>query len=88
MEGRWRLFRHDAGREAGPPPVAYVLLFVACLLLGQWSAETFQAVIVWPANGVMLAALLQLRRRKAIAVLLTCVALNLGSNVLRGDSLP
>jgi len=88
MAGRWRLFRHDAGKEAGPPPVAYVLLFVACLLLGQWSAETFQAVIVWPANGVMLAALLQLRRRKAIAVLLTCAALNLGSNVLRGDSLP
>ncbi len=88
MAGRWRLFRHDAGREAGPPPAAYVLLFIACLLLGQWSAETFQAVIVWPANGVMLAALLQLRRRKAIAVLLTCAALNLGSNVLRGDSLP
>ena len=88
MAGRWRLFRHDAGREAGPPPVAYVLLFVVCLLLGQWSAETFQAVIVWPANGVMLAALLQLRRRKAIAVLAACILLNLGSNVLRGDSLP
>lgn len=88
MAGRWRLFRHDAGREAGPPPAAYVLLFVLCLLLGQWSANTFQAVIVWPANGVMLAALLQLRRRKAIAVLLICAALNLGSNVLRGDSLP
>lgn len=88
MAGRWRLFRHDAGREAGPPPVAYVLLFVVCLLLGQWSASTFQAVIVWPANGVMLAALLQLRRRKAIAVLIACILLNLGSNVLRGDSLP
>jgi len=88
MAGRWRLFRHDAGREAGPPPVAYVLLFVICLLLGQWSTETFQAVIVWPANGVMLAALLQLRRRQAIAVLLACALLNLGSNVLRGDNPP
>ncbi len=88
MAGRWRLFRHDAGREEGPPPLLYILLFAGCLLLGQWSASTFQAVIVWPANGVMLAAMLQLRRRKAIAVLLTCVALNLGSNVLRGDSLP
>ena len=88
MAGRWRLFRHDAGREAGPPPLAYVVLFAACLLLGQWSASTFQAVIVWPANGVMLAALLQLRRRKAIGVLIACLALNLASNVLRGDAMP
>ena len=88
MAGRWRLFRHDAGREAGPPPVVYVLLFAICLLLGQWSAGAFQAVIVWPANGVMLAALLQLHKRQAIAVLLACVLLNLGSNVLRGDGMP
>lgn len=88
MAGRWRLFRHDAGREAGPPPLAYVLLFAACLLLGQWSASTFQAIIVWPANGVMLAALLQLHRRQAVAVLLACFALNLASNVLRGDTMP
>ncbi|MGO4409468.1 MULTISPECIES: response regulator [unclassified Brevundimonas] len=88
MTGRWRLFRHDAGREAGPPPLAYVVLFVACLVLGQWSAATFQAIIVWPANGVMLAALLQLHRRKAVAVLLVCFALNLASNVLRGDTMP
>ena len=85
MAGRWRLFRHEAGREAGPPPLAYVVLFMACLLLGQWSASTFHAIIVWPANGVMLAALLQLRRSKAVAVLLTCFALNLASNALRGD---
>ncbi|MGH7026579.1 response regulator [Brevundimonas sp.] len=88
MAGRWRLFRHEAGREAGPPPLAYVLLFAVCLLLGQWSASTFHAVIVWPANGVMLAALLQLRRRKAIAVLIACFALNLVSNVARGDVMP
>ena len=88
MAGRWRLFRHDAGREAGPPPAAYILLFAACLLLGQWSASTFQAIIVWPANGVMLAALLQLRRRKATAVLLICFALNLASNLMRGDIMP
>ncbi|HEY1072257.1 hybrid sensor histidine kinase/response regulator [Brevundimonas sp.] len=88
MAGRWRLLRHDAGREAGPPPLAYVLLFATCLLLGQWSASTFQAIIVWPANGVMLAALLQLHRRQAVAVLLACFALNLGSNALRGDTMP
>ena len=51
MHGRWRLFRHDAGRVSGPPPWAYVALFAACLLIGLWSAETFDAVVIWPANG-------------------------------------
>lgn len=88
MAGRWRLFRHDGGREAGPPPLAYVALFAVCLLVGQWSAATFQAIIVWPANGVMLAALLQLHRRKAMAVLVACFVLNLASNTLRGDTMP
>ena len=88
MHGRWRLFRHEAGRDLGPRPGVYVALFAACLLVGMWSAATFNAVVIWPANGVMLAALLQLHRRKAIAVLLTCLTINLASNVVRGDPLP
>lgn len=88
MHSRWRLFRHDAGRVAGPPAWGYVALFAACMAVGHWSAATYQAVVAWPANGVMLAALLQLRRRDAIAVLAACVAINLGGNVLRGDSQP
>lgn len=88
MHGRWRLFRHDAGRVSGPPPWAYVALFSACLLIGLWSADTFDAVVIWPANGVMLAALLQLRGRQAIGVLATCLAINLMGNVVRGDPMP
>ena len=88
MHGRWRLFRHDAGQASGPPPWAYVVLFAACLLLGIWSARTFGAVVIWPANGVMLAALLQLHRRQAITVLATCLAINLLANVVRGDPMP
>ncbi len=88
MHGRWRLFRHAAGREAGPPAVAYVALFALCLLVGQWSVDAYKAVIVWPANGVLLAAFLQLPRRKAFAVLLLCLGLNLGSTVMRGDGPP
>jgi signal transduction histidine kinase/CheY-like chemotaxis protein len=88
MHGRWRLFRHDAGRVSGPPAWAYVLLFAACLLVGIWSAKTFSAVVIWPANGVMLAALLQLRRRQAVSVLTACLALNLFFNVVRGDPQP
>lgn len=88
MQGRWRVFRHETGREAGPPAWAYVALFCASLLIGIWSAKEFGAVVMWPANGILLAAFLQLRRDKAIAVLLTCFAINLSSNVVRGDPMP
>lgn len=64
------------------------MLFALCLLFGHWSATTFQAVIAWPANGVMLAAFLQLPRRRAGLVLALCFGLNLISTVMRGDSQP
>ena len=73
MHGRWRLFRHEAGRASGPAPWAYVALFAACIMIGLWSADTFGAIVIWPANGVMLAALLQLHRKQAVAVLLSCL---------------
>src|SRR5690606_35217908 len=38
--------------------------------------------------GVLLAAFLQLPRRRAFAVLLLCLGLNLGSTVMRGDGPP
>ncbi|MNS27295.1 Autoinducer 2 sensor kinase/phosphatase LuxQ [compost metagenome] len=88
MNGRWRAFRHEAGQEAGPHPAIYVVLFALCLLLGHWSATTFQAVIAWPANGVMLAAFLQLPRRRAGLVLALCFGLNLISTLTRGDAQP
>ncbi len=88
MKGRWRLFRHEAGRTAGPPALAYVALYCACILLGLWSARTFGAIVIWPANGVMLAALLQLHRRQALGTVAVCFAINLASNVWRGDPMP
>jgi len=88
MHGRWRLFRHDAARVSGPPPWAYVVLYIACILVGIWSANTFKAIVIWPANGVMLAALLQLKRREAIGVLAACLAVNVAGNIVRGDPVP
>ena len=88
MHGRWRLFRHDAGQASGPPPWAYVALFVACLMIGVWSTRTFNAVVIWPANGVMLAAALQLHRRQAIRVLAVCFVLNIIAGAVREDPLP
>lgn len=82
------MFRHETGRDAGPPAWAYVALFCASLLIGMWSAKEFGAVVMWPANGILLAAFLQLRRNKAIAVLIACFAINLSSNVVRGDPMP
>ncbi|KQS56520.1 hypothetical protein ASG17_04685 [Brevundimonas sp. Leaf363] len=61
------------------------MLFAACQLVGLWSAHTFHATVLWPANAVLVAALLQLHRRQALTVLAACVAVNLGSNIVRGD---
>jgi signal transduction histidine kinase/CheY-like chemotaxis protein len=81
----WRLFRHEAGRVAGPPAWVYVLLFAASQLIGHWSVATFGAVSVWVSNGIMVAALLQLHRRPAVIVITACFAINLASNAVRGD---
>jgi signal transduction histidine kinase/CheY-like chemotaxis protein len=86
LKGRWRLFRHEAGRVAGPPAWTYVALFAASLLLGLWSVKTYGSVTVWLATGVLTAALLQLKRREAVAVMAACFVLNLFSNILRGDA--
>jgi len=85
LRGRWRLFRHEAGRIAGPAAWVYVLLFAASQLIGHWSVATFDAVAVWLSNGILVAALLQLHRRPAVAVLTACFTINLFSNIIRGD---
>jgi two-component system, sensor histidine kinase len=82
---RWRLFRHDAGRAAGPPAWAYIVLFALCQLVGIWMARTFAVTIMWPANAVLLAAVLQLHRPQAVVALAACFAINLASNAVRGD---
>ena len=84
MQGRWRLFRHDAGRVAGPPAWAYVLLYIAALGIGYWTLARFGTATVWLSNGVVVAALLQLQRRPALMVLVAAVALDAAVNSLRG----
>ena len=87
MQGRWRLFRHDAGRAAGPPALAYVVLYAAALAVGYWTMARFGTATIWLANGVVTAALLQLHRRPALAVLAACAALDVLINAMRGGGL-
>jgi two-component system, sensor histidine kinase len=54
--------------------------------MGHWAKATFGATVVWTANGVLLAGLLQLKRREALRFLITCAALNLAGNVVRHDT--
>jgi predicted signal transduction protein with EAL and GGDEF domain len=82
---KWRLFRPGSGRASGPSPALYVLLYILCLAMSEWNAVRYGTIVVWPANGVALAALLQLHRREALRVLALCFLLNLGANILRGD---
>lgn len=84
-QGRWRLFRHDTGRAAGPPPLVYVLLYILAQFLGHWSLNAFGATVLWLANAVLLAALLQLHRRPALLVAAACVGINVVANIIRGD---
>ncbi|HYD27564.1 response regulator [Brevundimonas sp.] len=84
MKGRWRLFRHDAGRVAGPPALAYVVLYAAAMAVGYWTMARFGTATVWLANGVVTAALLQLHRRPALMVLAACAALDILVNGMRG----
>lgn len=84
MKGRWRLFRHEAGRTAGPPAIVYVILYAAALGLGYWTMARFGTATIWLANGVVAAALLQLHRRPAAAVLIACIAIDVAVNVARG----
>ncbi|HEY0598670.1 response regulator [Brevundimonas sp.] len=86
MQGRWRLFRHDAGRAAGPPAVVYVLLYAASLAISYWTVARFGTATIWLANGILVAALLQLHRRPAVMVLTACFTLDLFGNSLRGDA--
>ncbi len=79
------MFRQEAGRDLGPHPALYVLLFVLCLAAGNWTDVTYGTVAVWPANGVLIAAMLQLHRRKLLPVLAACFAINVVCNVLRHD---
>jgi signal transduction histidine kinase/ActR/RegA family two-component response regulator len=86
LQGRWRLFRHDAGRVAGPPALAYVVLYAAALAVGYWTISRFGTATIWLANGVVTAALLQLPRRPALAVLAACAGLDMLVNGMRGGA--
>src|SRR5262249_45752476 len=81
----WRLFRDGDAPRAGMPAWGYVALFVLCMALGYWSVERYNGVVLWPANGVLIAAILMLPRRQALSVLGACVALNIAGNVVRHD---
>jgi signal transduction histidine kinase/CheY-like chemotaxis protein len=85
MRVKWRLFRQEAGRDLGGPPVVYILLFVACIAAGNWTDAKFGSVAFWPTNGVLLAAILQLHRRRLLPVLAACFAINVACNWLRHD---
>jgi signal transduction histidine kinase/FixJ family two-component response regulator len=78
----WRLFRHEAAARTPVPAWAFVALFQISLVLAHLCLSTFGAVAVWPANGVLVAGLLLLDRRRAVAVLAACFALNLSFDVL------
>lgn len=85
MKGRWRVFRHDGGRERRLQALVYLCVYALCLSLSYWHFARFQTVIFWPANGVLLAAFLQLPRRYALVVLGLCFLMNMSGSLLIGQ---
>jgi len=81
----WRLFRDRDAPAAGMPAWGYVALFAFCMALGDLSLERYNALALWPANGVLIAAILMLPSRRALAALAVCAAINVIGNILRHD---
>jgi Signal transduction histidine kinase len=73
----WRIFRQDAAAKTRIPAWCFVLAYAASLLASHLCQIYFGAVVIWTANGVLVAAMLLLDRRSAMIVFALCVALNL-----------
>lgn len=78
----WRMFRHDAANPSPIPAWGFVLTYVGALWLAHFCQTAFGAVAIWPANGVVVTALLLLNRRKALMTFLACVSLNFIFNLV------
>lgn len=73
----WRMFRHEGAARTRLPAWSFVALFLASLILTHLCRQWFGAIAVWPANGVIVAALLLLDRRKAATVFAVSILINL-----------
>ncbi|WP_282008379.1 response regulator [Brevundimonas aveniformis] len=72
----WRSFRHRAAARTRFPAWGFVALFVLSLVLAHACQRYFGAIAIWPANGVLVAALLLLDRTRALGVLGLCFLIN------------
>ncbi|WP_029087241.1 response regulator [Brevundimonas aveniformis] len=72
----WRSFRHGAAARTRFPAWGFVVLFVLSLVLAHACQRYFGAIAIWPANGVLVAALLLLDRKRALGVLGLCFLIN------------
>ena len=75
------LFRRDQKGQGGAQALIFAILYALCLGLSLWNLEKFDLLILWPANGVLLAGCLSLQRRYSLILLIYGLALNLGASV-------
>lgn len=80
---RWSLFRPGETGSEHRDSIIFVVLFAVCIAASHWCVARFGTIFVWPANGVLVAALLLLHRPAALRVLIVCGAVNLLGNFLR-----
>ena len=79
---RWQLYREPGPRHRLRAATLLVAVFTALMLVTRLACiDAHNSTVFWPANGVLVVALLSLPWRLSAPVLATCVFLNLVVNV-------
>jgi signal transduction histidine kinase len=83
MPRRWRLYRPAEPGRGLLTAVALLAAYAALVFVGvAWCRDTESYSAFWPANGVVVAALLVLPKRTGLLFAVACLAINMGENVL------
>ena len=85
MKRKWRLHRPAEPRRGVPTAVALLVAYAALVYVGvAWLRDSETNAAFWPANGVVVAALLVLPKRLGALFTAVCLAINMAVNAV-GD---
>ena len=85
MARRWRLYRPAEPRRGLLTAAVLFLVYLGLLYFGtSWGRDADANAIFWPANGVVVAALLVLPPHLGALFAAACLTVNLGANQVAG----
>ena len=84
---RWQLYRSPGPSHPGRVAVLLVAVFTALVLLARFAfIDRNGSSVFWPANGVLVVALLSLSWRLSVPVLAACLSVNVVVNTVSNYS--